>query len=270
MKDEHSLITPRVSRQSSASKSQSTNLTYSLRVFFLHLRYSNMDEKHGPACAHIVLTGPPARIPSLAKTLSQNAKTSRSSLFRTTLRPLFEVHTTTVLELRLFHKTRDFQRPRRNIHEPKTASISCEIYENFCGYRVLLNGREVWVERCSYTFSESVPVSSEWIALENHVTTASRLCRQSPIKIQRPEVSKCYCYIARNFSEKLPRSRFGLVLKAFPPFSLGRKALVKRLRAFECILQFPLQAILGYLVLQWFTVWIHHNSQIKSLGKYLV
>lgn len=115
----------------------------SSRFFFLHLRYSNMDEKHGPACAHIVLTGPPARIPSLAKTLSQNAKTSRSSLFRTTLRPLFEVHTTTVLELRLFHKTRDFQRPRRNIHEPKTASISCEIYENFCGYRILLNGREV-------------------------------------------------------------------------------------------------------------------------------
>lgn len=144
MKDEHSLITPRVSRQSSASKSQPTNFTYFLRVFFfLHLRYSNMDENHGPACAHIVLTGPPARIPSLAKTLSQNAKTSRSSLFRTTLRPLFEVHTITVLELRLFHKTRDFQRPRRNIHEPKTASISREIYESFCGYRVLLNGREV-------------------------------------------------------------------------------------------------------------------------------
>lgn len=121
MKDEHSLITPRVSRQSSASKSQPTNFTYSLRVFFLHLRYSNMDEIHGPACAHIVLTGPPSRIPSLAKTLSQNAKTSRSSLFRTTLRPLFEVHTTTELELRLFHKTRDFQRPRWNIHEAQNS-----------------------------------------------------------------------------------------------------------------------------------------------------
>lgn len=34
MKDEHSLITPRVSRQSSTSKSQPTNFTYSLRVFF--------------------------------------------------------------------------------------------------------------------------------------------------------------------------------------------------------------------------------------------
>lgn len=118
MKDEHSPITPRVSRQSSASKSQPTNFTYSLRVFFLHLRYSNTDEIHG---RHIVLTGPPSRIPSLAKTLSQNAKTSRSSLFRTTLRPLFEVHTTTELELRLFHKTRDFQRPRWNIHEAQNS-----------------------------------------------------------------------------------------------------------------------------------------------------
>lgn len=132
MKDEHSLITPRVSCESSASKSQPTNFTYSLRVFFT----SQVQQ-------HIVLTGPPARIPSLAKTLTQNVKTSRSSLFRTMLRPLFEVHTTTVLELRLFHKTRDFQRPRRNIHELKTASISCEIYESFCGYRILLNGREV-------------------------------------------------------------------------------------------------------------------------------
>lgn len=99
--------------------------TYKLHVlssrFFLHLRYSNMDEIYGPAYAHIVLTGPPSRIPSLAKTLSQNAKTSRGSLFRTTLRPLFEVHTTTVLELRLFHKTRDFQRPRWNIHEAQNS-----------------------------------------------------------------------------------------------------------------------------------------------------
>lgn len=42
--------------------------------FFLHLRYSNMDEKHGPASAHIVPTHPPARIPSLARPSAKTQK----------------------------------------------------------------------------------------------------------------------------------------------------------------------------------------------------
>lgn len=108
MQDEHSLIAPRVSCHSSASKSQPTNFTFSLRAF-LHLRYNNTDETHEPARAYgaheptradaVSCKGPLCHCHSI----SWNAKASRSSLFRTMLQSLFEVHPTTVLELRLFH-----------------------------------------------------------------------------------------------------------------------------------------------------------------------
>lgn len=106
---------------------------YKLHVLSLRFFFTSQVQQHGwktRARERAYRTHAPTRADTVSsKTLCQNAKTSWSNLIRTMLRPLFEVHTTSVLELRPFHITRDFQRPRRNIHEPKTASISCDTRE---------------------------------------------------------------------------------------------------------------------------------------------